>query len=85
MKVPNEANIDTMLSKTKGYVDSEISKVNNELDDKQDKLTFDTTPTTNSNNPVTSGGLYSALALKQDTMTALSNAQIDTIMDAILV
>lgn len=36
---------------------------------KQDKLTFDTTPTANSTNPVTSGGLYIALAGKVDTST----------------
>ncbi len=28
---------------------------------KQDKLTFDTTPTSGSTNPVTSGGVYAAL------------------------
>lgn len=31
---------------------------------KQDKLTFDDTPTQNSNNPVKSGGIYTALGLK---------------------
>ena len=39
------------------------------LDDKQDKLTFDSTPTENSGNPVTSGGVFSALAQKQNTLT----------------
>lgn len=34
---------------------------------KQDKLTFDSTPTANSTNPVTSGGVQSALAGKADT------------------
>ena len=28
---------------------------------KQDKLTFDSTPTSGSNNPVTSGGIYNAI------------------------
>ena len=32
-----------------------------ELAEKQDKLTFDTTPTTGSNNPVTSGGVADAI------------------------
>ncbi len=32
--------------------------------EKQDKLTFDATPTANSTNPVTSGGVYTALANK---------------------
>jgi hypothetical protein len=31
------------------------------FDAKQDKLTFDTTPTENSTNPVTSGGVYNSL------------------------
>lgn len=31
------------------------------LNEKQDKLTFDSTPTENSNNPVTSGGVYDAI------------------------
>ena len=31
------------------------------LDDKQDTLTFDTTPTENSTNPVTSGCLYNVI------------------------
>ena len=38
--------------------------------DFQEKLTFDTTPTQNSTNPVTSGGVYSALQEKQNTLTA---------------
>lgn len=39
------------------------------LTNKQDELTFDTTPTINSINPVTSGGLYTALGAKQNTLT----------------
>lgn len=41
--------------------------VNTAVSNKQDVLTFDNTPTENSNNPVTSGGVYTALAGKQDT------------------
>lgn len=36
----------------------------------QQKLTFDDEPTVNSSNPVTSGGVFSALSDKQDTLTA---------------
>ena len=36
---------------------------------KQDTLTFDTTPTENSHNPVQSGGIFSSLAGKQDKLT----------------
>ena len=35
--------------------------------EKQDKLTFDTTPKANSTNPVTSGGVYTALSGKANT------------------
>ena len=35
--------------------------------DKQDKLTFDDTPTEGSENPVTSGGVFTALGLKLDS------------------
>ena len=37
---------------------------------KQDKLTFDTTPTSGSTNPVTSGGVYTALSGKAATSHA---------------
>ncbi len=39
------------------------------LDEKQDVLTFDSTPTANSDNPVTSAGIKTALDEKQDTLT----------------
>ena len=38
--------------------------------DFQEKLTFDTTPTQNSTNPVTSGGVFAALQKKQNELTA---------------
>lgn len=50
-----------------------------ELGQKQDKLTFDNTPTAGSNNPVTSGGVYEALqnltptGTVDDTVTAESS------------
>ena len=43
-----------------------ISKINSGLTSKQDKLTFDSAPTAGSANPVTSGGVYTALDAKQD-------------------
>lgn len=47
---------------------------------KQNTLTFDTTPTASSTNPVTSGGVYDALALKADAnaVTIPSGADMDT-------
>lgn len=35
-----------------------ITKIKALINDKQDKLTFDTTPTSGSSNPVTSDGIY---------------------------
>jgi len=39
------------------------------FNEKQDTLTFDNVPTSNSNNPVKSGGIYTQLAGKQNTLT----------------
>ena len=44
---------------------------------KQDKLTFDTTPTRGSTNPVTSGGIYDAL--NGSSTSAITVAQIKAI------
>ena len=46
---------------------------------KQDVLTFDTTPTEDSANPVTSGGVYTALSNKQNTIGNgdITNAMLD--------
>jgi hypothetical protein len=43
--------------------------LNTRLTAKQDKLTFDSTPITGSTNPVTSGGVYTALGTKQDSFS----------------
>lgn len=40
---------------------ADVTAVNNALKGKQEKLTFDATPTQGSTNPVTSGGIYSAI------------------------
>ena len=49
------------------YVKDETAR--NGLAAKQDTLTFDTAPTASSTNPVTSGGVKTALDGKQDTLT----------------
>lgn len=41
--------------------ESKIMLITDELDTKQDTLTFDTTPTQGSTNPVTSGGIYNVI------------------------
>lgn len=43
-------------------INGEIEDINTALAGKQDTLTFDNSPTSGSNNPVKSGGVYSALA-----------------------
>lgn len=45
---------------------------------KQDKLTFDSTPTENSTNPVTSGGIYAALQSMENTV-----GNIASVLDSI--
>ena len=42
---------------------------------KQDTLTFDDNPTQGSTNPVKSGGVYGALALKVDSVSVNGTAQ----------
>lgn len=58
---------------TKSYVDGEISTINTALSGKQSTLTFDSTPTANSTNPVTSGGIKTALDNKE---TAINNVEV---------
>lgn len=45
------------------------------------KLNIDANPTQNSTNPVSSGGVYQALQGKQDSMTAITNAEIDALFE----
>lgn len=54
------------------------SEVNAELDTKQDTLTFDTTPTAGSNNPVTSNGIKNALnSLDVTALSTKFNNSVD--------
>lgn len=48
---------------------SELESLSSIVAGKQDALTFDTIPSANSDNPVKSGGVYSALASKADVST----------------
>lgn len=50
-------------------VSGEVENINTALAGKQDALTFDSVPTSGSDNPVKSGGVYSALSGKQNTLT----------------
>ena len=53
-----------------------------EWDAKQSALTFDNAPTENSNNPVKSGGIYTALQGKADASTTYSKTEVDTLIAA---
>lgn len=60
----------TFSNITSGLAATDLQDAVDELaSEKQDTLTFDNTPTQNSNNPVKSGGVYTALQGKQDTLT----------------
>ena len=65
-----KVNESTMNAMDKGIFD--CAKAINDLEEavnkKQEKLTFDSTPTSGSTNPVTSGGVKAALDLKQNTL-----------------
>ena len=50
-------------------LDDVSDNIQTQLDNKQDKLTFDTTPTAQSSNPVTSDGIKTSLDEKQDVLT----------------
>lgn len=65
-QTPTVSNIQFELAET-GTASEFIADLNDMLASKQDKLTFDDTPTNGSNNPVKSNGIYDALADKTDT------------------
>lgn len=48
----------------------------------QTKLTFDSTPTENSTNPVTSGGVYTALGTKANSSDVYNKSAVDTALGA---
>ena len=48
---------------------------------KQDALTFDNSPTANSNNPVKSGGIYTALSGKENTINSSNKLSSDLVDD----
>ena len=60
--------IDEIVQVASG-LSEQISALSSQLASKQDKLTFDSTPTQDSSNPVTSGGVYAALQGKQNVLT----------------
>lgn len=51
-----------------------VGSLSDQIANKQDALTFDNSPTSGSNNPVKSGGIYSALQNKAGTSVATTSA-----------
>ena len=68
----NASNTYATKAQLEAYATTE--SVNQAVDGKQDKLTFDQTPTTGSGNPVTSGGIYSYVENKVSDMETKTNA-----------
>ncbi len=69
--------IDTALHELdEGKADqSALDELETEVEGKQDQLTFDTTPTADSNNPVTSGGVQAEFAKRN--VTTMGTAIVD--------
>lgn len=61
-RVTDNENDITALQNEDVSLDSRLDIIEAALPNKQDVLTFDNTPTLNSTNPVTSGGIYSAIS-----------------------
>ena len=61
--------LSTLNTTEKSNLVGAINELKTASDAKQGTLTFDSAPTSGSTNPVTSGGVYTALASKQGTLT----------------
>ena len=61
--------LSTLNTTEKSNLVGAINELKTASDTKQGTLTFDSAPTSGSTNPVTSGGVYTALAGKQGTLT----------------
>ena len=66
--ITNESNV------SGATVTAALSSLNDQIANKQDALTFDNSPTSGSNNPVKSSGIYSALQAKAGTSVATTSA-----------
>lgn len=67
------ANINDNFSDIQELKNITIPELSDRVSQKQDKLTFDETPTAGSDNPVTSGGICDAFSEIQSGMTDISN------------
>ena len=82
--VDSKANQSEVTAIKDGVIIDSFGDVENALTSKQDILAFDNVPTQNSNNPVTSGGIYSALINKvnsDDIGTAAAKDYVDSVTE----
>jgi len=61
------------------------TKIKAALSTKQNTLTFDSTPTASSSNPVTSGGVKAALDLKANKSTTYTKTEVDGLLEDVAI
>lgn len=86
----NLSRVESILEDTLGYDGANVEQpksrverllidLNDAISTKQDALTFDTTPTANSTNPVTSGGIYTSIQSVSSILTPISQNDYDAL------
>lgn len=83
-KYLDKVGVEGIWSKITSLLESVVETLTGLISQKQDALTFDSTPTANSSNPVTSGGIKTALDAKQNAITVTTNTTDPTDDDTII-
>lgn len=83
-KYLDKVGVEGIWSKITSLLESVVETLTGLISQKQDALTFDSTPTANSTNPVTSGGIKTALDAKQNAITVTTNTTDPTDDDTII-
>lgn len=83
-KYLDKVGVEGIWSKITSLLESAVETLTGLISQKQDALTFDSTPTANSSNPVTSGGIKTALDAKQNAITVTTNTTDPTDDDTII-
>lgn len=71
--VSNEQLLSTTINQFSSSINNNANDITTLQNTKQNTLTFDTAPTDASTNPVTSGGVYTALSGKEDTANRVTS------------
>ena len=77
----NDQLLSTTITQLENGISTNANNITTLQNTKQNTLTFDPAPTDTSTNPVTSGGVYTALSSKEDTtnkVTSMSNSSTNT-------